>query len=101
SHRVVDTLGDLEELLPAGRLGHRLRHSPEHARPRVVDPVNAVAEPGHAYLRIAALLLGEPRARAHARLDVALGARGLTDLEQHRQHVLVGATVTRPLQGRD
>ena len=60
-----------------------------------------MAEAGDAGARVGALAPGQRPARAEPRLDERLRARRIADLEQHRQHVLVGAAVARALQRRD
>ena len=57
-----------------------------------------MAEARHARLGIRTLGLRQRAALADPRLDVRLGARRIADLEQHREHVFVGAAVTRALQ---
>ena len=76
-------------------------HAAQDARPRVIHLVDAVAEAGHARAGIGALGPGEPAAPADARLDVRLGARGIADLVEHGEHVVVGAPVAGTLEGRD
>ena len=101
AHRVVHALGHVEELLPTGGLRHGFRHPAQHPGTGIVDLVDAVAEAGHPRPRVAARVPRERRPRPEAPLHERLGARGVADLAQHREHVLVGAAVAGPLQGRD
>ena len=88
----LDALRHLEPLRVAGLLAELLRHPPQVRRARILRAIHAMAEPGD-------LLLARELA-AHVGVD-ALGARVLSELEQHLHHFGVGAAVQRPFERAD